>query len=355
MRTKRTQQTRRTQGTSTSTSATETKNATETQTQTATGQVAEGQTAHRASRRRVLGTATKAAVATLAAGALVVEGASHGGAPIAHADGSEGPTVFTATGTTVAVTASAQTANAVVGSTSDTTTGSAGIVGAANSDSAYGVHGANPFGTAIFGDARGFSKISNGPGVGVYGASGSGDGVVGNSNSGDGVVGSSNFADGVYGQTGGSANYGVHGTNPAGTAILGDATNNGSGTGTGVQGTSDGGYGVEALSSGTALHAKSSGGNGVAARLEGLLQIAGAAVGQAALNVSTGSVTVPSTAVTASSLILLTPMGDPQGVLWVSNLVPGTSFQINVGSDNSQGFARQSVARTVQVAYLIIN
>jgi hypothetical protein len=73
--------------------------------------------------------------------------------------------------------------------------------------------------------------------------------------------------------------------------------------------------------------------------------VVGRAIGQATLAAGATSLTVTTSAATASSTILLTPLGNPGGWLWVSARAAG-SFTISVS-----GRAPAAVA----VQYLIIN
>lgn len=106
------------------------------------------------------------------------------------------------------------------------------------------------------------------------------------------------------------------------------------GAGTGVSSSSTSGTGVLAHSdSGTAL------------RVEGLLQVAGSAVGQVTLAAGTSSLTVSAPAATAASLVLLTPLGNPRVPLWISARAAG-SFTIAAG---------RPVPTAVTIQYLIVN
>jgi hypothetical protein len=328
-----------------------------------------------ASRRRVLGRAAKIAAAGIGATALA---AQESGRHVLAASGVrpyDNYGVFSSSvSSSPAVSASGSNgANAVAASTDS------GVAVYGLSSFQAGVYGISSSGTGVLGDSS--------TGTGVYATSGSATGLWAQSNTGAGIFAMSSGSDAVVARAMGTTGAAVHscapgtpapsssvtaavfaeggshpgvyatsdttnavqGSSGSGTGVLGVSgtgtgligeSNSGSGiTGvsksdTGVVGESTSGYGVDAFSAGgTALHAKSAASNGVALFAEGLLRIAGAAVGQATIPQNLTSVTVSTAAVTANSHILLTPLSNPRGALWISNIVPGTSFQINVGVD----------------------
>ncbi len=113
--------------------------------------------------------------------------------------------------------------------------------------------------------------------------------------------------------------YGVVATSDSGFGVLGQGT-----SGPGVVGTSS--------SSGPALVAN------------GPVQVQGNSVGQATLAVGATSVTVTTSAATASSNILLTPLANPKANLWVSRAAG--SFTIHIS---------KALTSNLSIAYLIIN
>ena len=201
------------------------------------------------SRRRLLRTGLGVAVATVGAGALLEMNAG-----AAHANGNEGPTIFTSTMSgTPAVTANNDTGDAI----------------SANSITGNGV-------TA-------FSKNE----TGVGGFTTSGTGVSGSSVGGTGIIGLSKLGIGVV------ANSGF----------------------------------------GTAL------------QVQGHIQVQGDAVGHVTLPKGKSSVTVRTTAATATSNILLTLLSNPgQAQLWVTPAAG--SFTIH---------ASHKAASNITIAFLVIN
>jgi hypothetical protein len=168
--------------------------------------------------------------------------------------------------------------------------------------------------------------------VGVQATSDSGTGLNASSGSFNGIHATSGgtgasglFAEGV------SGGYGVYSRCRGGTAVVGEG-----GSGTGVYGYSDvgsSGFGVIAYSP-----------NGTALQVNGPMQLKGSSVGQATLAAGKTSVTVTSPAATASSNILLTPLGNPLGNLWVTRATG--SFTIH---------ASKAPTSNLSIAYLIIN
>ncbi|HEY6408371.1 MAG TPA: hypothetical protein VIY29_12960 [Ktedonobacteraceae bacterium] len=165
-------------------------------------------------------------------------------------------------------------------------------------------------------------------------------GVQATSDSGNGVYASSSGSDGIHAISGGtghsgvfaegvSGGFGVYSKCRGGTAVVGEG-----GSGTGVYGYSDGGGGI-----GVVAYSP----NGTALKVNGPMQLTGSAVGQATIPAGKNLVTVTSSVATASSNILLTPLGNPKGNLWVTRT--SGSFTIHA--------ATQSVS--LPIAYLIIN
>jgi len=275
------------------------------------------------SRRSLMSTAAKVAAATAGVGVLLA--AVDVGR--AHADGTESATEFT-------------------------DNGSYAVYGHATTDAANGVLGQSPGNSGV----RGISGAAHG----VDGISTSGSGVVGTTSgvpqppftAGSGGGGSHLSAPPQRPHSGNITGAGAVGINvsedPAGIGVWGLILN-ASGepaAGIGVQGQSGGsGIGVKAISeTGIALRATCSASNGVAIHAEGLLQVTGAAVGQATLAAHTSAVTVTTVAATPTSLILLTPLSDPGTRLWVSRAAG--SFTIH---------ASTPPASSVSLAYLVVN
>lgn len=209
-----------------------------------------------------------------------------------------------------------------ISATSDSATGVLSV-----SKGGIGVHavggGATPFGTGP-GAVGVFAE--GGTGVGVWATSDSNTSVVGNSVTGIGVSGFSSSSTGVSGLSDEAA--GVTGASPNQPGVLGLSRGF-----AGVVGQSNSGIGVAAVSS-----------SGPALLVDGHVVVLGDAVGQAILPRGQKLVTVPTSAATTSSLILLTPLGDPRGRLWVT-LAAG-SFIINSSAAPTQN---------VTIAYLVIN
>lgn len=292
----------------------------------------------RRSRRGLLRTALVSGAAVVGAGALLGKGTG-----VAHADGNETPTTFTSDDSQFFYAVQANGTN-----------GAYGVY--ATSDSSYGVFGVSPS-------------------VGVQGASTSGTGVIGASNSQYGVHAASGGASlhagpgaaGVFAE--GGPSYGVYATSDSSTAIAGIASTNGSGvfgqsnsgyglygastSGSGVYASGTSGYGVQGGStSGTGVHGFSTSGPGVYAQsssgpalvANGHVQVQGNAVGQATLLAGQTSVTVTTSAATASSNVLLTPLANPKANVWVTRAAG--SFTIHIS---------KALTSNLSIAYLIIN
>jgi hypothetical protein len=257
------------------------------------------------------------------------------------------------------------------------TNGAAGVSG--SSDSGIGVHavggGAN-FTTPPVTEAAIFAE--GGPGPGVFATSDTGPGVFAESRSGVGVHA-------VGGGAAASATGGLE------AAILADggpgigvwATSTGtstesiagifscSGGGAGVSATSISGPGVFAESqSGIGVHAVGGGATGVATggleaaifaeggpgigvlasgavalQVIGKIEIQGNSAGMVAMAAGATTMTVTNPAATANSLIVLTPLDNPQAFLWVAARNAG-SFTID---------ASGALLTPVNIMFLIIN
>lgn len=155
-----------------------------------------------------------------------------------------------------------------------------------------------------------------------------------------GVSSGSDTADGIYSTSNGPGKSGVFGYNSTSTgfglygeADTGIAVNGGTTSGIAVRGTGG--------TSGIAVQAI---GGSVALNVQGTVQVQGNSVGQATLAAGKTSVTVTTSAATASSNILLTPLGNPGGNLWVVRA--SGSFTIH---------ASKAPSANLSIAYLIIN
>ncbi len=316
-------------------------------------------------------------------------GGGAGGGPAGVANG-----VF---GYTSASPTSSVTPNGVVGYATQGT----GVLGQTQSNSIFslGVSGISPSGIGVSGTStnnigvagKGGLKGVVGTGTGSnsrgvegsgtsYGVFGTGTGPSGFGVSGSGFIGvtgssSAISGTGTQGLAFGAGGVGVAGNSSGsgGAGVLGLA----SGGGDGVLGrsvnTSLPGNGVHAVANGVtptsgafgALFAEGGNSNGVyatststtnaavtarnaagpALRVDGTLQVVGRAIGQATLAAGATSLTVSTSAATANSTILLTPLGNPGGWLWISARAAG-SFTIQVSG---------RAPAAVPVQYLIIN
>jgi hypothetical protein len=202
----------------------------------------------------------------------------------ALADGNEGPTTFTGTSTQPAVTANG--------------TGSEDAIDV-NADSGRAINAFSLSGIAINALGGGFKsaiQATSDRGIAMFALSNSTTGVYGQSTSGAGMVAISNSGDGLFASS---------------------VTSNG-------------------------VVAKSS--KGIALSVIGTIQVTGHSVGQAILPAGSTSVTITSKAATPISNILLTPLADPAGRLWL-RLGSGT-FTINSSSPPTSD---------VPIEYFIIN
>ena len=210
------------------------------------------------------------------------------------------------------------------------------------SNSGAGVSGTSATGSGVLGSTTsqyGVEGTASGNGAGVYGhTDGPGSGAMGYSEAGYGVFGRSGSSHGIYGTTsvGPSAIYGFA---VDGYGIQGESVSN-----AGVYGTSRELNGVQGYSvNGNGVYAESV--NGSALVVRGSLQVQGPAVGQVTLSAEQESITVSAPSATISSLILLTPQGNPHGHLWVTSGMG--SFTIHSSGENRTS--------DVLIAYLVIN
>jgi hypothetical protein len=208
-----------------------------------------------------------------------------------------------------------------------------------------GVEGAGATGVQAVGSSVGV-QASSANGSGVYASSVTGAGVIATSNGpaailalGEAGIGvhaaganaaaaASPVQAGVFAQ-GGPSYYGVYATNTGGTAVYGRDSANG----WGVIGASNSGIGVFAASN-----------SGHALIVNGLMKVEGYPVGQATIPAGSSSVMVSSPAATSISNVLLTPLGNPNGSLWVTRA--NGSFTINASAAQSS---------SLSIVYLIIN
>jgi hypothetical protein len=202
----------------------------------------------------------------------------------AHADGNEGPTTFTGTSTQPAVTANGVSSVDAID---------------ANANSGIAVNAFSLSGTAITALGGGNNpaiKASSDRGYAVSAVSNSTTGVYAKSTSGAGMVTISTSGDGLYASS--VSSNGVVAKSKKGTALY----------------------------------------------VVGRIQVIGNAVGQAILRAGSISVTVSTSVATPTSNIMLTPLDDPAGRLWVT-LGSGT-FTINSSA---------SPTNDVVIEYFIIN
>lgn len=192
--------------------------------------------AERSSRRRMLGTAAKVAVATAGAGVL----AEQVGTRTAFAD-NYGNFSSSVSGTPAVISSSTNGAGALKASSDSgfaiaaySTTGSAiyasggggvgvqatganqGVSGSTGAISGQGVYGANTSNDSASVAVLGHSDDGSfggglGPGIGVQGETASGFGVYGTATTGTGVSGNSTSSNGVFGSTDSSTASGVYG------------------------------------------------------------------------------------------------------------------------------------------------
>jgi hypothetical protein len=279
----------------------------------------------------MLRAALGAAAATMAAGALLE---SQAGA--ARADGTEGPTTFTGSGPSAAVTVDATNgADGVVISSVNTSptpgapNGTGLTVDVGNSNGAYGIKvQADPASIGLVVQGASFGISVDGSNYGIFADCSGGRAVAGFSNN-IAIYGEGQF--GVYGHGRGTTGIGLHADSDNANAIEAVVTKAGQaavlangGAGTGVVAHSDGG---------TAL------------RVEGPLQVAGSAVGQVVSQAGATTMVVSTPAATVNSLVLLTPLENPRAFLWISARA-AASFTIS---------ASRPLPGNLAIQYLVIN
>jgi hypothetical protein len=212
----------------------------------------------------------------------------------AHASGSEGPTTFTATGGATAVSAQSESGAGLIGFSES----GAGVV--ANSRTGYGLSAAS--GTGVSVEAYSTSVVA------VDARSNTGTGLQASSNSGIGAKATSTSNAGVYAQ-------------------------------------SDSGPGLHAVSK-SDIGAILENPSGVAVQVKGRIQVQGDCIGLTALDDDQRSVIVHSPAATLNSLILLTPLGPCNSVLYVTRAT-GYFTITRTLTDRPSDF--------LDIAYLIVN
>jgi hypothetical protein len=212
---------------------------------------------------------------------------------------------------------------------------------------------------------------ATGGGYGVNASSDSSAGVYGSSSTGTGVFGSTTASTSGYGvvginMSGAAGSAGVYGESQsaAGGQSAGIGVKGFSGVGDGVVGSSYSGYGVVASSgSGTGLSASSSSGSAIVAASSGVgyglyltalsgwamgcngrIRVLGNSVGTATLLGGSTTLSVPSSACSGSSLVMLTPSSDPLVRIWAT-VAPGV-FTIHASS---------APASNVTFTYFLIN
>jgi hypothetical protein len=243
-----------------------------------------------------------------------------------------------------------------------------GVYGSSNGAEYPGVYGYSPFSQGVYGEGdlgpgvAGYSHAS--PGVAGYSVED--PGVKGNSSYGSGLQGHSVEGPGIeawsehgtaLSVTGNSDAHAIHVTTEPGTsAIFAEVPPHAwglytiaSGDGVGVYANSQNGVALHGIGDfGTGVMAES--GGGIALQVIGRIQVRRTEdpltqiVGVATLRKGDTSVVVTTPAVTAVSLVLLTPHANPGGQLWVD--VKQSIFAIETSAAPTQD---------VPIAYLIIN
>lgn len=166
------------------------------------------------------------------------------------------------------------------------------------------------------------------PAVTANGTNGA-NGVVASSDSDNAIIGTSmSSADAIFGQS--ASGSGVIGRSNSGPGVFGSSL-----SGPGIAGASKTGPGVIAAA-----------GNGVgtALQVDGHILVQSDAVGQATLRKGKKAVTVRTSAATANSIIVLTPLSSLTASLWVTRAAG--NFTIH---------ASKSSGKDVAIAFLIIN
>lgn len=276
------------------------------------------------SRRNMLRKSIAAAASVVGAGALLEAstGTAHG---LAYMPADNTGSFSSSTSGTPAVTA--------VG-----TSGAHGIdIG---NDNTYGLYSTSSSGVAVLGQSD--------SGTGVTATSNSGTALVAQSTSSTGIAVTSST--GVALTAGSTDNYGIRASSLKGIGIYATAyggnpaiSGEASTTNSGVEGVSTGGYGVYGVSSTNAgIYAMSRSGPALIAN--GPIQVLGNSVGKATIPSGATSVTVTTSAATANSNILLTPLANPKGDLWVTQAAGSFTIHTNASHGGS-----------LSIAYLIIN
>lgn len=192
--------------------------------------------AERSSRRRMLGTAAKVAVATAGAGVLAEQvgtrtafadnygnfSSSVSGTPAVISSGTNGAGALNASSDSgFAIAAYSTTGSAIYASGGggvgvQATGANQGVSGSTGAISGQGVYGANTSNDSASVAVLGHSDDGSfggglGPGIGVQGETASGFGVYGTATTGTGVSGNSTSSNGVFGSTDSSPASGVYG------------------------------------------------------------------------------------------------------------------------------------------------
>ena len=198
------------------------------------------------------------------------------------------------------------------------------------SNGATGVDGVSDTGDGVSGWSRyiGVLGVGDGEGIGVMG-----------------VARGTRFG----GQFTAQSSPAIYCVSNASTTAGGVILNNGSGNGLAAAATVNG-VGVVA-EGGTGLLARTIAPNGLGLVVDGRIEVRGNAVGEAVLVAEARSVTVSNPAATPDSVIVLTPLANPGGPLWISAQSAG-SFTIERASSEE---GRQGRLRATPVRYLIVN
>ena len=219
--------------------------------------------------------------------------------------------------------------------------------------------------TSDTGDGLVAQSTSSGDAIHAIGPGGSNSAVFAEGGNSNAVYATSSGSgkSGVFGFNSSSTGYGIYGEGDTGTAVRGgttsgiavQATANGSTfNGAGAMNAAvlaDGGvtYGLYATNSNGSVPTilasnTAASGSGVALNVQGHVQVVGNSVGQATIAAGHTSVTVTTSAATATSNVLLTLLSKYKGTLWVT-LAAG-SFTINCSA---------APTSPIKIAYLIIN
>jgi hypothetical protein len=217
------------------------------------------------------------------------------------------------------------------------TDGSPGVV--AQSDTGQAVLAAGLSGIGLW--AIGPGGVSTAPSVtaAILASSGADSCIVATSDSGAAVSAISDNGVGVEASGGGGApgvtatadsGSGVEAKSLTGPGVLGESV-----TSAGVSGITESGFGVTA----------NGGSAGVALQVIGKVEVQGTSVGSVTMSAGKKTLTVSNASATAESLILLTPLENPQAFLWIGARSAG-SFEIE---------ASKALPTKVTITFLIIN